>query len=100
MRSGRVGSDPIGAWLERPITVLSARPLRPCRHPIRRVRHSSQRLREASSSSTAIIIGVDTHKFVHVAVAIDHLGTSLASCSVSADCAGYAELLALGQTFG
>ena len=28
-------------------------------------------LRTASPSSTAITVGVDTHKFVHVAVAID-----------------------------
>jgi transposase len=53
-----------------------------------------------SPSSTAIIIGVDTHKFVHVAVAIDHLGTRLASCSASADRAGYAELVVWARTLG
>src|SRR4051812_5547655 len=54
----------------------------------------------ASPSSTVIIVGVDTHKFVHVAVAIDHLGTRLASCSVSVDRAGYAELLAWARALG
>jgi len=49
---------------------------------------------------TAIIIGVDTHKYVHVAVAIDRLGTRLASCSVSADRAGYAELVTWAQALG
>ena len=57
-------------------------------------------LRTASPSSTAITVGVDTHKFVHVAVAIDHLGTRLASCSVSVDRAGYAELLAWARALG
>jgi transposase len=49
---------------------------------------------------TAIIIGVDTHKYVHVAVAIDRLGTRLASCSVSADRAGYAQLVTWAQALG
>jgi transposase len=38
---------------------------------------------------TSIIVGVDTHKYVHVAVAIDRLGARLGACSVSADRAGY-----------
>lgn len=57
-------------------------------------------LRTASPSSIAIIVGVDTHKFVHVAVAIDDRGIRLASCIVSADRAGYAELVAWARTFG
>ena len=57
-------------------------------------------LRSASPSQTAIIVGVDTHKSVHVAVAIDHRGFRLASCSVAADRAGYAELLAWARTLG
>jgi transposase len=51
-------------------------------------------------STTAIIVGVDTHKYVHVAVAIDRLGTRLASCSVSADRAGYAELVTWAKALG
>ena len=60
----------------------------------------SQSLRAVNSPSTAIIIGVDIHKFVHVAVAIDRLGTRLASCSVAADRTGYAELLAWARPLG
>ena len=44
-------------------------------------------------SAVPITVGVDTHKYVHVAVAIDRTGTRLASCSVSADQTGYAELV-------
>ena len=32
-----------------------------------------------------IIVGVDTHKYAHVAVAITQLGARVASCEVSAD---------------
>ena len=50
--------------------------------------------------SSTIVVGVDTHKYVHVAVAIDHLGTRLASCSVSADRAGYTTLVTWAQALG
>lgn len=53
-----------------------------------------------SSSSTSIIVGVDTHKYVHVAVAIDALGMRMASCSAPADRAGYAELVSWARTLG
>ncbi len=56
--------------------------------------------RDVSPSPTTIIVGVDTHKYVHVAVAIDHLGTRLASCSVSADRAGYGELVSWARMLG
>lgn len=56
--------------------------------------------RFASPSPTTIIVGVDTHKYVHVAVAIDLIGTRVASCSVSADRAGYAELVAWARRLG
>ena len=49
---------------------------------------------------TSIIVGVDTHKYVHVAVAIDRLGTRLGTCSVSADRAGYTELVTWARSFG
>ena len=49
---------------------------------------------------TSIIVGVDTHKYVHVAVAIDRLGTRLGACSVSADRAGYAKLVAWAHGLG
>jgi transposase len=47
-----------------------------------------------------IIVGVDTHKHVHVAVAIDLLGARLATCSATADRAGYAVLMAWARTLG
>jgi transposase len=52
------------------------------------------------SSPATVIIGVDTHKFVHVAVAIDRVGARLASRSAPADRAGYAELVAWARTLG
>jgi transposase len=51
-------------------------------------------------SPTSIIVGVDTHKYVHGAVAIDRLGTRLGTRSVSADRAGYAELVTWARAFG
>jgi len=47
-----------------------------------------------------VIVGVDTHKLVHVAVAIDLLGARLATISVSADRAGYAVLVAWARALG
>jgi transposase len=40
-----------------------------------------------------VVIGVDTHKYVHVAVALDELGTLLGDTAVPADRAGYERLL-------
>jgi transposase len=40
-----------------------------------------------------VAIGVDTHKYVHVAVALDELGTPLANTAMPADRAGYERLL-------
>jgi transposase len=51
-------------------------------------------------SPTAIIIGVDTHKHVHVAVAIDLLGARLGDHSATADRAGYADLMAWAHGLG
>ena len=45
-----------------------------------------------------VIVGVDTHKHVHVAVAIDLIGTRLATYSAPADRAGYADLILRGHT--
>jgi transposase len=47
-----------------------------------------------------VIVGVDTHKLIHVAVAINLLGARLATISVSADRAGYGELIAWARTLG
>jgi transposase len=51
-------------------------------------------------SPTSVIVGVDTHKHVHVAVAIDRLGLRLGDCSVSADRAGYAKMVAWARALG
>lgn len=49
--------------------------------------------------SRRVVIGVDTHKYVHVAVALDELGTLLADTALPAERAGYERLLewAMGQ---
>ena len=48
----------------------------------------------------AILIGVDTHKQTHVAVAISRLGARLADGSFAADGAGYADLVAWARALG
>ncbi len=50
--------------------------------------------------TVTVIVGVDTHKHVHVAVAIDRVGARLGSCSVTADRAGYADLMDWARTLG
>ena len=47
-----------------------------------------------------VIVGVDTHKHLHVAVAIDQHGARLAEHSASADTAGYAQLEAWAKSLG
>ena len=47
-----------------------------------------------------VIVGVDTHKHIHVAVALDAIGARLATCSASADRAGYMELVAWARALG
>ena len=47
-----------------------------------------------------VIVGVDTHKHIHVAVALDALGARLATRSASADRAGYMELVAWARALG
>lgn len=47
-----------------------------------------------------VIVGVDTHKHIHVAVAIDQHGARLGDLSVSADSGGYAQLEVWAQALG
>lgn len=47
-----------------------------------------------------VIVGVDTHKDEHVAVAIDHLGARHAELAVVANTTGYTELVAWARSFG
>lgn len=49
---------------------------------------------------TAILVGVDTHKAAHVAVAITALGARVAACRAPADRDGYAALLAWARALG
>ena len=61
---------------------------------------------ETRFRATNIIIGVDTHKSIHVAVAINEQGVRLAAISIPANSKGYMELdnwsrsLGSVQTFG
>jgi transposase len=45
-----------------------------------------------SSTTRTIVVGIDTHKDVHVAVALDHLGRRLAELHVPTTTAGYSSL--------
>jgi transposase len=47
-----------------------------------------------------VTIGVDTHKYVHVAVAIDSLGARLGDRSVSVDTGGYTQLETWASALG
>jgi transposase len=51
-------------------------------------------------ATSTVVVGVDTHKHTHVAVALNTLGARLASCQASADRAGYAELVAWARALG
>jgi transposase len=44
------------------------------------------------STTRTIVVGIDTHKDVHVAVALDHLGRRLAELHVPTTTAGYSSL--------
>ena len=54
----------------------------------------------SDASLSKVIIGVDTHKHIHVAVAINQHGTRLGDRAVSADSGGYAQLAAWAQELG
>lgn len=47
-----------------------------------------------------VAIGVDTHKHIHVAVALDHLGTLLGDIAIPVNAAGYERLLEWALDFG
>ena len=47
-----------------------------------------------------VIVGVDTHKHIHVAVAINQHGTRLGDRAVSADSGGYAQPGGMGAGTG
>jgi transposase len=47
-----------------------------------------------------VTIGVDTHKYIHVAVAISEHGQRLGDITVAADVGGYEQLLVWARSFG
>lgn len=51
-------------------------------------------------SHRRVVVGVDTHKYVHVAVAIDDVGTVLESRSFVVDSGGYTQLIYWAASFG
>jgi transposase len=53
-----------------------------------------------SMTRPSIVVGVDTHKDQHVAVALSELGARLDDCSVPANTAGYAALLEWSRQIG
>jgi transposase len=55
---------------------------------------------QGTQAIAGIVIGVDTHKDVHVAAARDQLGRRLATTQIPATSAGYAELLAWANSLG
>jgi transposase len=50
--------------------------------------------------TSMVVVGGDTHKHTHVAVALNALGARLASCEASANRAGYAELVSWTRALG
>jgi transposase len=56
--------------------------------------------RSALAVAEVITLGVDTHKDIHVAVALDNLGRRLGTLSVPTIPAGYKELVAWARGFG
>jgi transposase len=52
------------------------------------------------ASHRRVVVGVDTHKYVHVAVAIDDVGGVLDRRSFVADAGGYAQLIDWAASFG
>ncbi len=55
---------------------------------------------ETGFKAANIIIGVDTHKSTHVAVAINEQGARLAAISVPANSKGYTELISWSRSMG
>ncbi len=55
---------------------------------------------DAEKAATEVILGVDTHLDVHVAVAVDHLGRRLGELSVPTTAKGYERLVRWAEGFG
>ena len=53
-----------------------------------------------TAPDTDVVIGVDTHKLTHAAVAVSALGVRLGSVTVPANSTGYQALQAWAQSLG
>lgn len=60
----------------------------------------AQRVPTPAEEAEDVILGVDTHKDVHVAAVITALGASLAHQEFPATSAGYRQLLTWARSFG
>ena len=97
-----MGSDPIGAWLCERDPSQSCPPIRPagyCRSDHEREPTVTTSM-PAEELPSRIIVGVDTHKHVHVAVAIDTVGVRLGDRSFAADSGGYIQLAEWAEQLG
>lgn len=47
-----------------------------------------------------VVIGVDTHKHIHVAAALDSMGALMATLTIATDSGGFQQLLAWAVSFG
>jgi transposase len=61
---------------------------------------NQKRCSESSSTVAEVVLGVDTHLDLHVAVVLDHLGRRLDTFSVPTTKKGYESLLAWARGFG
>ncbi|WP_210404522.1 MULTISPECIES: hypothetical protein [Cyanophyceae] len=53
---------------------------------------------QSTINSNSVLIGIDTHKDTHAAVAINDLGARFGDCIVPATPAGYQQLLEWAKT--
>jgi transposase len=67
---------------------------------IRRVRGAKRQPMHPYRDAQAITLGVDTHKDVHVALALDEIGRHRDTLSVEANLAGYKRLVDWAEQFG
>ena len=47
-----------------------------------------------------VVIGVDTHKYIHVAAVMDSVGGILATMTIATDTGGFRQLVDWASTFG
>ena len=55
---------------------------------------------QQDTSRRRVIVGVDTHKYIHVAVALDANGGVIGTQSFAADSSGYTQLIDWAIAFG